>query len=144
MTSILVGLDGSTAGERALAQAKKLSTLIGNCELVLAFVIEWTPYSFHTPEELAERHKRRESEIDQAHACILQPAAKALEAEGFKVSTVVRHGDPADLLDKVARETGASFIIVGRTGHRSLRDRLFGSVAGNLAAAASVPVAIIP
>lgn len=144
MTCILVGLDGSTVGERALAQAKTLATLIGDCELILAFVIDWTPYSFHTAEELADRHKRRESEIEQARASILEPAAKTAEAEGYKVSTEVRHGDPAELLEKMAKEKAASLIIVGRTGQRSLRDRLFGSVAGNLAAVASVPVAIIP
>jgi nucleotide-binding universal stress UspA family protein len=68
MTCIVVGMDGSSSGEKALAHAKRLSRLIGDCELVLAFIIEWTPYSFHTPEELAERHKRREQEIDQACA----------------------------------------------------------------------------
>jgi nucleotide-binding universal stress UspA family protein len=144
MTCILVGLDGSTSGDRALAHARKLATLIGDCELALVFVIEWTPYSFHTPEELAERHKRRESEIDQAREHILNPAARALESEGFTVTTEVRHGDPAELIESMAKEKSAEQIIIGRTGERGLRERLFGSVAGKLAAAASVPVTIIP
>jgi nucleotide-binding universal stress UspA family protein len=144
MTCILVGLDGSTAGEKALAHAKRLSRLIGDCELVLAFVIEWTPYSFHTPEELAERHKRREQEIEQARSHILAPAAKAAEAEGFRVATEVRHGDPAELLETIAVERGVEQIVVGRTGERGLRERIFGGVTGKLVAAATVPVTIIP
>ncbi len=144
MTAIVVGLDGSAPGEKALAHAKRLAKLIGECELVLAYVIEWTPYSFHTPEELAERHKRREQEIDQAHSHVLDAPARAAKAEGFKVETVVRHGDPAEQLDNIARKHGAEQIILGRTGDRGLRHRFFGGVAGKLVAAATVPVTIIP
>jgi nucleotide-binding universal stress UspA family protein len=144
MTCIVVGLDGSTPGEKALAHAKRLAGLIGDCELVLAFVIEWTPYSFHTPDELAERHRRREQEIDQARAHILAPAARSAEAEGFTIATEVRHGDPAELLDAIAVERGAEQIVIGRTGERGLRQRIFGGVSGKLVAAATVPVTIIP
>lgn len=144
MTAILVGLDGSGSGERALAHAKHLSRLIGDCKLVLAFVIEWTPYSFHTPDELAERHKRREQEIGQARNHVLTPAVEVAEAEGFDVQAIVRHGDAAVLLDVIANEVGATQIVIGRTGERNLRERLFGGVSGKLIAAATVPVTIIP
>ncbi len=144
MTCILVGLDGSTAGERALAYAKTMATLIGDCEITLAFVIDWSPYSFHTPDELAARHKRREQEIDKARAHVLSPAAEAARAEGYKVSEEVRHGDPAQLLNEIATAKGVTQIIIGRTGDGGLRERLFGSVSGKLVAAATVPVTIIP
>jgi nucleotide-binding universal stress UspA family protein len=144
MPCIVVGLDGSDAGERALAHAKRLARLIGDCELVLAYVIEWTPYSFHTPEELAERHKRREQEIGQAHAHVLDAPAQAAAAEGFRVATEVRHGDPAALLDQIAQERSAEQIVLGRTGARGLRERVFGGISGKLVASATVPVTIIP
>jgi nucleotide-binding universal stress UspA family protein len=144
MTCILVGVDGSAASDRALAHARRLAGLIGACEVALAFVIDWSPYSFHTPEELEERHQRREAELAQARSHVLEPAARALEADGLKVSMDVRHGDPAALLDEMARERGAEQIIIGRTGDSGLRNRLFGTVAGKLVASASVPVTIIP
>jgi nucleotide-binding universal stress UspA family protein len=144
MTCIVVGLDGSASGERALDHGKSLARLIGECELVLAFVIEWSPYSFHTPEELAERHKRREGEIDQASAYMLSGPAEAAKADGFRVSAVVRHGDPATLINDIAVERGAAQIVIGRTGQRGLRERLFGGVPGKLVAAATVPVTIVP
>ena len=144
MTRILVGLDGSAPGERALAHGKMLARLIGECELILVYVIEWSPYEFHTPQELDERHKRREEELAQAHAHILEPARKATEAEGFKVETVVRHGDPVSILEELAVSRGAAQIVIGRTGHRGMRERLFGGVSGRLIASASVPVTIIP
>jgi nucleotide-binding universal stress UspA family protein len=144
MTRILVGLDGSAPGERALAHAKALARLIGDCELILVYVIEWSPYEFHTPQELEERHQRREKELAQAHGHILEPAKKATEAEGFRVETVVRHGDPATILEELAVDKSAAQIVIGRTGHRGLRERLFGGVSGKLIAAATVPVTIIP
>ena len=144
MTCIVVGLDGSPQGEKALAHAKRLARLIGECELVLVYVIEWTPYSFHNAEELAERHRRREQEIGQARDYVLKPAVTAAEAEAFQVLPIVRHGDAADILEAVAIEHGAAQIVIGRTGARNFRERLFGGVAGRLIAAASVPVTIIP
>ena len=48
---LIVGLDGDSSGERALTYAKTLAKLIGACELILVYVIEWSPYSFQTPEE---------------------------------------------------------------------------------------------
>ena len=144
MTCIVVGMDGSPAGERALDYAKRLAAKIGDCELVLAFVIEWTPYSFHTPEELEERHQRREQEIVQARSHVLDPAAKAAGGEGFRVRTEVRHGHAAELLDEIAVECGAEQIVVGRVAGKGLRQRFFGGVSGALAAAATVPVTIIP
>lgn len=144
MTCILVGLDGSAASERALAHAKMLATLIGDCEIALAFVIEWSPYSFHTPEELEARHKRREEEVGAARAHVLDPAAAAARAEGYTITTEVRHGDPAKLLNDFAAQKGAAQIIISRTGDGGLKERLFGSVSGKLIASATVPVTIIP
>ena len=144
MTCIVVGMDGSSAGSKALAHATRLAAKIGDCELVLAFVIEWTPYSFHSPEELAERHRRREQEIEQARGHVLEPAARATESEGFRVTTEVRHGDPAELLEQIAVERTAEQIVVGRVAGSGIRQRFFGSVASKLAAAATVPVTIIP
>ena len=70
--------------------------------------------------------------------------ATGAEAEGFKVSTEVRHGDPAELLEAMAKAKGAEQIVIGRVGERGLRERIFGGVTGKLVAAATVPVTIIP
>jgi nucleotide-binding universal stress UspA family protein len=144
MSCIVVGLDGSAPGEKALAYAKMLSRLIGECELVLVFVIEWSPYSFHTPQELEDRHARRDAEIEKARSHVLLPAAEMAAAEGFAVSTEVHHGDASVLLDDIASEKGALQIVIGRTGVHGLRERLFGGVSGKLVAGATVPVTIIP
>ena len=144
MSCIVVGYDGSASGKRSLNYAKNLAKLIGDCHLALVFVIEWSPYQFHTPQELEERHMRREKELEQARERVLEPAVKELEAEGFKVSAEVRHGDGAALLDEIANKLEANQIVIGRTGQRGIRERLFGGLSGNLVATATVPVTIIP
>ena len=143
-TTIVVGLDGSEAGARALAFAIEQAKQIGDCALALCYVIEWSPFSFQTPEENAERHKRREEELAKAHERIVDPAVKATQDKGFTVEGIVKHGDVADILNDLAKERNAQQIVVGRVGVRGLKERLFGGVTGRLLATSHVPVTIIP
>ena len=73
-TTFIVGLDGSETGARALAFAKDRAAAIGDCAIVICYVIEWSPFTFQTAEENRERHKRREAEIAMAHERVLNPA----------------------------------------------------------------------
>jgi nucleotide-binding universal stress UspA family protein len=140
---LLVAIDGSDGGRRALNAAVQHASLT-NSDLVLSYVIEWTPYSFHTPEELAERHKRRESEIERAHESILSSESAVAIAEGIKVETVVRHGKIADTLIELAKEYGVSQIYIGRLGESRVQSMLFGSVTAALIQTSEVPVTVVP
>jgi nucleotide-binding universal stress UspA family protein len=142
-TTIVIGLDGHGSGERALAHAQQMANLMGDCELVVAYIIEWSPYSFQTPEENAERHKRREEEISKALERIVDPAVKKLNDAGIKVSGIVRHGDVADALNTISKEKGAGLIIVGRSSEGGFARRIFGSATSNLVMTASVPVTVV-
>lgn len=143
-TILVVGLDGSETGSRALEFAKAQAKRIGDATIALCYVVEWSPYSFQTPEENAQRHLRREEELKLAHERVVDPTVAAVKSEGFDATGTVRHGHVAETLDEIAEETGAAQIIIGRVGHRGLRERLFGSVGTHLVAAASVPVTIVP
>ncbi len=141
--TILVGIDGSKAGEHAVnfavSQAK-----CGNASLVLAYVVEWSPYTFNTPEENEQRHLRRKEEIKAARERVLDPVLKSLESQGIKTLGVVRHGQVAGVLLQLAKEHGAGQIIVGRIGHSGIKSLLFGSVAAKLTQLAHIPVTIVP
>jgi nucleotide-binding universal stress UspA family protein len=142
--TIIVGLDGGEAGNRALTFACGQAKLIGDCALKLVYVIEWSPFSFQTSEENEQRHKRREEELSQARTRIMDPAVKEVTDSGLAVEGIVRHGDVADILDDMAKKHSAQQIVVGRVGLRGLKERMFGGVTGRLAVASSVPVTIIP
>lgn len=140
---IIVGIDGTGSGDRAIKFAKTRAERMDDCELILVYVVEWSPYSFQTPEENAERHKRREQEIAVADARILNPAMDALKAEGLNVRGFVKHGDVAETLDRVARKEDADQIVVARSSEAGVVKRIFGSSTANLVMNASVPVTVV-
>ncbi len=140
---ILVALDGSDGSKRALNAAAQHAKLTSS-DLVLAYVIDWSPYSFHTPQELEERHKRRESEIQRANDSVLNPEIAALEAEGIKVETVVDHGKIAETLLELGDQQGVSQIYIGRRGESRMHAMIFGSVSAALVQTSSVPVTVVP
>ena len=140
---IVVGLGGGEGESRALTYAKKMAKLIGECELIVVYVVEWSPYTFQTPEENAERHKRREQEIEAATSRVVNPAVEALRGEGYSARGLVRHGDVADLLEIIAKEEGADQIVVSRTSKEGVLKRVFGSSTAHLVMHASVPVTVV-
>jgi nucleotide-binding universal stress UspA family protein len=138
----IVGFDGTEQAQRAVNFAAGRARQSGG-QLHLVHVIEWSPYSFHTPEELAERHKRREQELDRGKAMV-QPVVDDLEKKGVKATCEVRHGHAGDLLCEIAAERKAAQIIIGRTGDSALSQRLLGGLAITLVQVAPVPVTIVP
>ena len=143
MTDIyIVGFDGSSQSRRAVDYAANSAKSSG-AELCLVHVLEWSPYSFHTPEELAERHGRREQELKRANAEV-QPVIDELNKGKIKASSEIRHGNVADLICEIATKKNASQIIIGRTGDSALAQRLLGGLVLTLAQIAPVPVTIVP
>ncbi|MEY8831476.1 universal stress protein [Sedimentitalea sp. XS_ASV28] len=140
---LVVGVDGHSSGERALDFAAKLADKIGACELLVVYIIEWSPYSFQTPEENEKRHNRREEEIAVAKERIVEPAVAQLIKDGLSARGIVRHGNVADALNDVAATEKAEQIIVARSSERTLSQRIFGSSTANLVMEASVPVTVV-
>lgn len=140
---IIIGLDGTETGERALTFAKDLASRTDGCELLVVYIIEWSPFTFQTAEENAQRHKRREEEIALATSRIVEPALQSLKDAGFAATGVVRHGDVAETLNKITVENGGSQIIVGRMSANGISKRLFGSSTQNLVMHADVPVTVV-
>ncbi|HMB76029.1 MAG TPA: universal stress protein [Kiloniellaceae bacterium] len=143
MTDIyVVGFDGTAHASRALDYASARAKKSG-AKLHLVYVLEWSPFSFHTPEELAERHGRREEELARAQS-VLQPVVDALTAEGVTTTSEVRHGHAGELMCEIAKDKKAAQIVIGRTGESALTQRLLGGLALTLAQASPVPVTIVP
>lgn len=142
-TTIVVGLDGEGSGVRALDYASKMAKLIGDCSLLVVYVVEWSPFSFQTQEENEARHKRREEEISVAMERVINPALAILQKDGIKAEGMVRHGDVADTLNSVAEKSGATQIIVSRSSEGGFTKRFFGSSTANLVMDATVPVTVI-
>jgi len=143
MSSFLVGIDGSECGDRALDAAAAQAEAAG-AVLIVCYVIAWSPYSFSTPQENAERHKRREEELDAARSKLLEPRARALAERGIGAEGVARHGHPVRTLIKLAEDRGVEMIVIGRSGDSPIRSRMFGGTAASLVQSSPVPVLVVP
>lgn len=139
----VVAYDDSQAARRAVDFAVERAKQDG-ATLVVAHVLEWSPYSFLTKEELEERHKRREEELARADAAIVRPLLQELSGAGVTAEAEIRYGHVVETIVAVAEETRAAQIFIGRTGQTGMVSRLFGSVAGSLAQVAPVPCTIVP
>lgn len=131
--------ESSHALDFAIERAKR-----NGARLHIAHILEWSPYTFLTPEELSERHKRRTEELSRAEDAIIAPALKkAADAGLTETSSELQYGAVAALLAQIAKEQSATFLFVGRsTG--GMAERFFGSVPLGLAQVSHVPVVIVP
>ncbi len=139
----VVGFDGSDASKKAVHFAVNTAKMTG-AHLLIIYVLEWSPYSFLTPEEIEERHKRREEEMARAEKAILSPLKEELFATGVQIETGIRFGNVADILCTLAKQENAEQIFIGRTGDSDFASRVFGSVAGKLALSSPVACTIVP
>ena len=111
-------------------------------QLLIVHVLEWSPYSFLTTEELVERHKTRKQEMTRANETIMKPILEKARQAGAAVDGAVRYGHVVDIICSIAEEKNAAMIFVGRSS--SLSTRVFGSAASGLAQSAPVPTVIVP
>ena len=144
MSSVLmVGIDCSECGDRAVEYAIQQARM-SNARLIITHIIEWSQFSFSTVEENAQRHKRREEELQRAHADIIDPIVEKLRAEGLDVIGLVRHGHVADTLDRLPRTNGVTNIILGRNGDTTFNKKMFGSVGSHQVQADECAVTVVP
>jgi nucleotide-binding universal stress UspA family protein len=139
----VVGYDGSEVAKRALDFAVGRATAQGGSVLIV-HVLEWSPYSFLTPEEIEERHARRTEELQRAETALMSPLKAKIAAAGIPVETVIKYGHVAKTLCDVAEKEGGTQLVIGRDGDGGLTSRVFGSVAGSLVQIAPVPCTIVP
>ncbi len=140
--TIVVGFDGTDSSNRALDHATTMAQLL-EATVHVVHVLEWSPYSFLTVEEVAERHKRREEEVKRAQS-VVTPVVAGLEKKGVKATSEIRYGNVAELMCEIAVAQKADLIVVGRTGGSTFAQRFLGSLALSLAQASPVPVTVVP
>ena len=99
----VVGYDGSEASRRALDFAIERAAAQGG-SILIAHVLEWSPYSFLTPTELEERHARRKEELDRAETALMTPIVKEVSGKGVEIETAIKYGKIADVLCDVAQK----------------------------------------
>ena len=141
--ALMVAVDCSECGGRAIEYAVARAKESG-AKLYVTHIIEWSPFSFSTVQENAERHKRREEELHRAHSEVVDPIVEQLTSEGIDAEGLVKHGHVADTLNSLAKSKGVSNIILGRQGTSKLKSHVFGSVGSRLVQSADCAVTVVP
>ena len=140
--TFIIGYDGSEAARRALNfSIDRAKARNGHVHVVC--LLEWSPFSFLTQEELAERSMVRKTEANRAEK-FLAPVLKELADQGVSASSEVRFGHAGELLCEIAGQRPGSAIVVGRTGGNTFTNRILGSLVMTLVQASPVPVTVVP
>ncbi len=132
---IVVGVDGSEGGRRALEWAAQEAVTRGDAvQAVTAWSwdgMEYGPIAATRPDEEAEEARRME-------------VAALTERRGsaFPVAQEVVEGRAADVL--AAAGSAADLLVLGSHGHSRVRHTVLGSVSEDCVRKATCPVVIIP
>lgn len=135
---IVVGVDGSEGGRRALRWAVDQARVWGAAVRVVA-VWSWDgieslpPVAGSPPEERARTAKLVSREIDELPAAI---------RDGVPISVELVEGRAADVLSSAA--SGADLLVLGSHGHGRVWHAVAGSVSEECVRKAACPVVIVP
>lgn len=136
ISRIMVAVDRSEESTRAANFALELARALGSEVIfgaaVFVPVVETMPYPEAQEEKLLKQARER---LDAWEA----RAAKY----GVKTRSIVREGDPASTLARLAEEEGVDLIVAGTHGRRGVRRLLLGSVAEGVARQAPCPVLLV-
>jgi nucleotide-binding universal stress UspA family protein len=135
---IVVGMDGSEGGRRALDwAANEAATRGGAVQAVVAWSwdgMDYGPIAATYPQQEAERAREL---IENELKALAQRRGSRLPVSGEAVE-----GRPADVLTAAGRS--ADLLVLGSHGHSRLRHTVLGSVSEECIRYASCPVVVIP
>lgn len=151
--TILVPLDGSEHSQRALEAAIEIAKKFSS-QIVLLHVYSVTVTPVIVPEPTtvtpagvpvatsAEVAKMVDAARDFGRE-ILAEGKRKVQDEGLEVETVLREGNSAQEIVKLAREGQFSLVVVGARGIHRIREILMGSVSEGVAKNAPCPVLVV-
>jgi nucleotide-binding universal stress UspA family protein len=135
---IVVGLDGSEGGRRALEwAADEAATRGGAVQAIVAWSwdgVELGPIAATYPEE---EHQRAIRMLDREIKALIERRGSHLPVAGEVIE-----GRPADVLTAAGRM--AALLVLGSHGHSRVRHTVLGSVSEECIRKANCPVVVIP
>ncbi len=133
---LLVAVDGSVHGEKALRKAALLALSSPSYEMAVVCVVEMREYASLMAEADTE-----EAEIGAKK--VLQDSLEILTSEGVTAATHLLHGPPVSKILEFAEAFGPDLIITGSRGMGAAKGALIGSVSSSLSKRANTSVLIV-
>lgn len=135
---VLVPTDGSIGSAKAVQYVvERLRNTLGEVTVISVLPMEMANGT--TKPEASPRRQRLEEEI-QGH---LGATSATLRAAGITCTQMVRFGDPADEIVRLAGEGGFDMIVMGRRGRGPVARLLLGSVCEKVIRSASCAVTVV-
>jgi len=135
---ILVPLDGSDLGERAIQHAEEIGKLT-KAEIILFQVVQNPIRSYPIAAGQAEETKAAREATDKAGA-YLQKVASPLMAKGIKVRCIVEVGEPTGRILGKAHDEDVDLIVMSTHYSDELYKAVLGSVAEKVLLGTKRPV----
>lgn len=139
-SKLLVPLDGSTLAEKAVSHAGMLAKIAGSEIILVRAVVN--PLTRLPESGIPDEAAFLESLLEEARR-YLSAVADGLIAEGLHARTVVREGEPEDIIIDVAQDEDVDMIVMGTHGRSGISLLVMGSVAMKVIHATSRPVLLI-
>jgi nucleotide-binding universal stress UspA family protein len=133
---ILVAVENSDADRTILEHIQPLARLTGAKLLVVHVADGWAARNF---DEL----NLRESEEMRADRAYLGRIKAELQAQGFDVEALLRMGDPAKEICRVAEEQDVDLVAMATHGHRGMSDVIHGQTANDVRHKLRMPVLLL-
>lgn len=139
MRRLMVAVDGSEAGNRAVAHAIALARELADIKLLLLNVQptldRWYAGGLLNPEALAHLHQLGQQDGAKALALV--------DAAGLTYEFRVLFGHPPEVITRIAREEACMGIVMGSRGLGELEQALLGSTAFKVVQLSDVPVTLV-
>ena len=142
MYKVLLATDGSEHSFKTIGKAIKLLKQLKAGVTVLS-VVEDVPVYKGLGGLSAKETETLHRGIEQIAQEGLEKTRKALSTEGIEASTLLRKGQPADVICEVVEEGNYDMVIVGDTGFGGIKELFLGSVSNKVAHKAKTDVLII-
>jgi nucleotide-binding universal stress UspA family protein len=135
---VLIAVDGSPFGQQAVEHVvAQYGPSLGEANVVGVLAIERAEGL--SSDEDSSRRKLLEQEVENH----LGEACSVLQRAGIGCKGIIRFGDPASEILKLAEEIGATQIVMGRRGRGGAKKLLLGSVSEKVSKEAPCPVTIV-
>lgn len=135
--NILVGLDGSDAGNHALELALELAKLSDGSVHVVS-VEEHLPAYAATVGEVDDEDRYESEYFQRLHADV----TRAANERQVPITAEIQRGHAAETLVRAAQLSHADILIIGHTGHSRLHNLFLGSTADRVVEHAPCPVLV--
>ncbi len=135
VTTVAVGTDGSATANEAVRQAAEIARRF-DAKLVLLSAFE------DSGKENPDRDIELQWEASSAArtSSMLERMEADMLAEGLQCETRAEKGDPAEVLVRLAAESGADLLVIGNKG---MKRRVLGSVPNSVTHKAECSVLVV-